>query len=173
MLKQVIKTTCNKVSNTVVIKRQMLSTMIGIRNIHSVHHHQHNCSCCNGKSNMMKMQQEVSRKFSHSLVNREVYEMNNNPNSTNEEYEVSEEEKRQKSEKMGMFYTCKPCKQRHYVEFSKHSYHKGVVITRCKNCQQLHLIADNLGWIGDKKNLDEIYGKVVKQSDLMNKEKKE
>lgn len=82
-------------------------------------------------------------------------------------YEVTEEEKRQKSEKMGMFYTCKPCQTRHYIEFSKHSYHKGVVITRCKNCKKLHLIADNLGWISDKKNLDEIYNsKVVRQSDL-------
>ncbi|KAF0984479.1 hypothetical protein FDP41_000378 [Naegleria fowleri] len=81
---------------------------------------------------------------------------------------VSEEEKRQKSEKMGMFYTCKPCKQRHYIEFSKHSYYKGVVITRCKNCKSLHLIADHLGWISDnKQSLEEMYGKIVKQSDLL------
>ncbi|KAG2387041.1 hypothetical protein C9374_002076 [Naegleria lovaniensis] len=81
---------------------------------------------------------------------------------------VSEEEKRQKSEKMGMFYTCKPCKQRHYIEFSKHAYNKGVVITRCKNCQSLHLIADHLGWISDnKKSLEDMYGKIVKQSDLL------
>jgi len=89
---------------------------------------------------------------------------------SNQSDELTEAERRQKTEKMGMFYTCGSCKQRHYIEFSKHSYHKGVVISRCKNCQKLHLIADHLGWIGDKKSLEDTWGKIVKQSDFVKKD---
>ena len=34
---------------------------------------------------------------------------------------------------------------------SKKSYEKGVVLIRCDGCDNLHLIADNLGWFRDSK----------------------
>lgn len=34
---------------------------------------------------------------------------------------------------------------------SKKSYEKGVVLIRCDGCDNLHLIADNLGWFRDEK----------------------
>ncbi|KAN0032494.1 hypothetical protein ACTFIV_006393 [Dictyostelium citrinum] len=42
--------------------------------------------------------------------------------------------------------------------FSKHSYHKGVVLIRCEGCKKIHTIADNLGWTGyeNAKNIEEI-----------------
>ncbi|EGC39943.1 hypothetical protein DICPUDRAFT_147256 [Dictyostelium purpureum] len=42
--------------------------------------------------------------------------------------------------------------------FSKHSYHKGVVLIRCDGCKKIHTIADNLGWTGyeNAKNIEEI-----------------
>lgn len=40
---------------------------------------------------------------------------------------------------------------------SKKSYQEGVVLIRCDGCDNLHLIADNLGWFEDKKiNIVEI-----------------
>ncbi|CAH8480397.1 unnamed protein product [Dicrocoelium dendriticum] len=41
------------------------------------------------------------------------------------------------------------CNHRSQKHFSKHAYEKGIVIIRCDGCQNLHLIADNLGWIVD------------------------
>eukprot|EP01132_Coremiostelium_polycephalum_P009750 gene9750-11975_t len=48
--------------------------------------------------------------------------------------------------------------------FTKHSYHKGVVIIRCEGCQKLHLIADHLGYTGydSGKTIEEIMEKLGK-----------
>ena len=39
----------------------------------------------------------------------------------------------------------------HSRTISKRSYEEGVVLVRCGCCNRPHLIADNLGWFGDKK----------------------
>ena len=39
---------------------------------------------------------------------------------------------------------------------SKRSYEEGVVLVRCPACQRRHLIADHLGWFGDKATIEEI-----------------
>ena len=56
-----------------------------------------------------------------------------------------------------MFYTCKKCDTKQSRTFSKTSYHQGVVIIRCEGCQNLHLIADNLGWFEEGKvNIEDL-----------------
>jgi len=48
-----------------------------------------------------------------------------------------------------MFFTCNKCNTRGSKTFSKDSYHSGVVLIRCDGCENLHLVADNLGWFRD------------------------
>lgn len=53
-------------------------------------------------------------------------------------------------------FTCKVCNTRSQRTFSRQAYQKGVVLLECPGCQNRHLIADNLGWFGEGKNVEEI-----------------
>ena len=50
---------------------------------------------------------------------------------------------------MMIMYTCGVCSTKQARTFSKRSYERGVIIIRCESCDNLHLIADNLGWFDD------------------------
>lgn len=51
-----------------------------------------------------------------------------------------------KSDRYYLAFTCKVCQNRMSRTISKVAYSKGVVIVKCTGCNNLHLIADNLGW---------------------------
>lgn len=56
-----------------------------------------------------------------------------------------------------MAFTCNKCETKQARTFSKDSYTKGVVLLRCGGCDNLHLIADNLGWFRDQKtNIEDL-----------------
>lgn len=64
-------------------------------------------------------------------------------------------------------FTCKKCNTKAIRSFTKNAYHNGVVLIRCEGCQNVHLVADNLGWFDDQpKNLENLgEGKVQKVHD--------
>ena len=49
-----------------------------------------------------------------------------------------------------IMFTCNVCQHRQGRTFSKDAYEVGVVLIRCEGCENLHLIADNLGWFRDE-----------------------
>lgn len=58
-----------------------------------------------------------------------------------------------------MVFTCKKCDTRAVKSFTKDAYEKGVVIVTCPGCGARHVIADNLGWLGEDRNIEEILAK--------------
>jgi mitochondrial protein import protein ZIM17 len=47
-------------------------------------------------------------------------------------------------------YTCNICETRSMKQFTHAAYTHGVVLVRCPGCQNLHLIADNVGYFADE-----------------------
>ncbi|CAI0442709.1 unnamed protein product [Linum tenue] len=54
-----------------------------------------------------------------------------------------------------MMFTCSVCETRSFKTLSRESYEKGVVVARCGGCDNLHLIADRLGWFGEPGSVEE------------------
>jgi len=82
------------------------------------------------------------------------YEPYNWFSSTNSEDQDAQKLGKAATKKMAIF-TCKICDTRSARTFSMESYTKGVVIVTCFGCKNRHVIADNLGWFGDDKNIEE------------------
>ncbi|SBS87481.1 zinc finger protein, putative [Plasmodium ovale] len=68
-----------------------------------------------------------------------------------------EDKQRGKKEYMVLMFTCKICEKKSAKKFSKQAYYNGVVIIRCPQCNNLHLISDQLGWFQEgKTNIEKI-----------------
>lgn len=57
---------------------------------------------------------------------------------------------------LAMVFTCKVCETRNLKTACRESYDKGVVVARCSGCNNLHLIADRLGWFGEPGSIEEL-----------------
>ncbi|KAK8806026.1 hypothetical protein WA171_007112 [Blastocystis sp. BT1] len=61
------------------------------------------------------------------------------------------------SDVMIIVFTCKVCNTRAARKMSKEAYNHGVVLIRCPGCNNLHLIADHLGYFDDNStNVEQI-----------------
>ncbi|KAJ9175513.1 hypothetical protein P3X46_014061 [Hevea brasiliensis] len=56
---------------------------------------------------------------------------------------------------LAMIFTCKVCETRSVKTVCRESYEKGVVVARCSGCNNLHLIADRLGWFGEPGSIED------------------
>ncbi|CAL9072254.1 unnamed protein product [Musa acuminata var. zebrina] len=56
---------------------------------------------------------------------------------------------------LAMIFTCKVCDTRSVKTVCRESYEKGVVVARCGGCNNLHLIADRLGWFGEPGSVED------------------
>ncbi|KAK8832671.1 hypothetical protein WA577_004066 [Blastocystis sp. JDR] len=58
---------------------------------------------------------------------------------------------------MIIVFTCRVCNTRAARKISKEAYNHGVVLIRCPGCNNLHLIADHLGYFDDNStNIEQI-----------------
>ncbi|KAK1621023.1 hypothetical protein QYE76_026540 [Lolium multiflorum] len=56
---------------------------------------------------------------------------------------------------LAMIFTCKVCDTRSMKMASRESYENGVVVARCGGCNNLHLMADRLGWFGEPGSIED------------------
>ncbi|KAM0825288.1 hypothetical protein ACQ4PT_069654 [Festuca glaucescens] len=56
---------------------------------------------------------------------------------------------------LAMIFTCKVCDTRSMKMASRESYENGVVVARCGGCNNLHLMADRLGWFGQPGSIED------------------
>ncbi|KAL0905143.1 hypothetical protein M5K25_027325 [Dendrobium thyrsiflorum] len=57
---------------------------------------------------------------------------------------------------LAMIFTCKVCDTRSVKTMCRESYETGVVVAKCGGCNNLHLIADHLGWFGECGNIEDL-----------------
>ncbi|XP_058098655.1 uncharacterized protein LOC131243357 isoform X2 [Magnolia sinica] len=72
------------------------------------------------------------------------------------EYTAMSNLKTSKRHDLAMVFTCKVCETRSVKTVCRESYEKGVVVVRCGGCNNLHLIADRLGWFGEPGCIEEL-----------------
>ncbi|KAM1369730.1 hypothetical protein ACFX15_039553 [Malus domestica] len=87
-------------------------------------------------------------------------------NSSDTKSSASFEQKISPRHDLAMLFTCTVCETRSMKTCSRESYEKGVVVACCGGCNNLHLIADHLGYFGKPSNVEQFlaaFGEEVKK----------
>ncbi|KAH9292934.1 hypothetical protein KI387_041882, partial [Taxus chinensis] len=92
---------------------------------------------------------------SESTADTEMEMSNPVVKSKSVEFSAVSDTKVAKRHNLAMVYTCRVCETRSVKTMSRESYEKGIVIVRCGGCNNLHLIADRLGWFGEPSSVED------------------
>ncbi|KDP44398.1 hypothetical protein JCGZ_20078 [Jatropha curcas] len=95
-------------------------------------------------------------------------QINSNENSTVKHSAISNLKTSPRHD-LAMIFTCKVCETRSIKTACRDSYEKGVVVARCGGCNNLHLIADHLGWFGEPGSIEDFLaarGEEVKKGSI-------
>ncbi|XP_030547717.1 DNL-type zinc finger protein [Rhodamnia argentea] len=87
--------------------------------------------------------------------NTDKQEQESNDNSEGK-YSVVSNLKTSSRHDLALVFTCKVCETRSVKTACRESYEKGVVVVRCSGCNNLHLIADRLGWFGEPGSVEDL-----------------
>ncbi|KAK3422290.1 hypothetical protein EUGRSUZ_G02856 [Eucalyptus grandis] len=98
----------------------------------------------------LKNQEVSERKPNNSLPNE--LKGNDNPEV---KYSAISNLKTSSRHDLALVFTCKVCETRSVKTACRESYEKGVVVVRCGGCNNLHLIADRLGWFGEPGSIED------------------
>lgn len=75
--------------------------------------------------------------------------------STTPRGDENETTKNETKKELYAVFTCGKCGVRSSKGFSKRAYNFGVVIVTCPGCQSRHVLADRLGWFGEKGDVED------------------
>jgi hypothetical protein len=114
-------------------------------------------ACCSShaKNNDIDTPKSVSNDDHNESANTidntassEVESTDNSDSDSSKPYEIPGAQKG--GRKLAIVFTCTVCDTRSAKQFTEQAYTNGVVLVRCPGCENLHLIADRLGYFQEE-----------------------
>ncbi|XP_077221682.1 zim17-type zinc finger protein [Tasmannia lanceolata] len=103
------------------------------------------------------------------IVSQSNKMLNQDDNNSSVKYRALSNLRTSMRHDLAMVFTCKVCETRSVKTTCRESYEKGVVVARCEGCNNLHLIADRLGWFGEPGSIEDLLaarGEEVKKGSI-------
>jgi ribosomal protein L44E len=112
-------------------------------------------ACCSSHAKDTDTHTDTSKSTSsdendHSTrtASSEVESSTDSSDSSSKPYEIPGAQKG--GRKLAIVFTCTVCDTRSAKQFTEQAYTNGVVLVRCPGCENLHLIADRLGYFQEE-----------------------